>query len=240
MAQLLIAMVILGLVIYGARFFAHAPPRLVARIVRSGAGGAVGIVSLVLLLRGRVDLGVLGFGVAGWLAGIARMPAMFSAWHPFKAASSSGRSSVRSARIAMELDHASGAMAGMIVGGPQDGRSLDTLTRTDCEQLYRDCLGDDPEGARLLEAYMDRRFAGWREARETQGNARADRDGRRDTGLSEQQAYEILGLREDATRDDVILAHRTLMKKIHPDHGGTTERAARVNEAKAVLLRRVR
>ena len=115
------------------------------------------------------------------------------------------------------------------------------MTRPECEALYRDCLRDDPEGARLLEAYMDRRFPGWREAGQAQGDARARRReaGGAGSGLSEEQAYEVLGLGKAATRDDVVRAHRALMKKFHPDHGGATDLAARVNEAKEVLLRRI-
>jgi len=46
------------------------------------------------------------------------------------------------------------------------------------------------------------------------------------------------GTRKGATRDDVVRSHRSLIKKLHPDHGGSTDLAARVNEAKDVLMRR--
>jgi DnaJ-domain-containing protein 1 len=91
---------------------------------------------------------------------------------------------------------------------------------------------DDPDGARLLEAYLDRRFAGWREA--DQG----ERQGRRGGAMSRRDALEVLGLAEGASAADIIRAHRTLMKKFHPDHGGSTTLAARVNQAKDVLMQR--
>ena len=102
--------------------------------------------------------------------------------------------------------------------------------------LMRDCLTRDPDGARLLEAYLDRRTPGWRE----------DADRHRDAGqggatgagaMSQQEAYEILGLQPGAGEQAIREAHRGLMKRIHPDAGGSSGLAARVNQAKDALLK---
>jgi hypothetical protein len=54
--------------------------------------------------------------------------------------------------------------------------------------------------------------------------------------LSEVEALRILGLGAGASRQDVIDAHRRLMQKLHPDHGGNDYLAAQLNQARDVLL----
>jgi hypothetical protein len=62
---------------------------------------------------------------------------------------------------------------------------------------------------------------------------------RRMSGMGVDEAYGYLGLKPGATRDEIHAAHRDLMKRNHPDQGGSTYIAAKLNEAKDVLLKQV-
>jgi len=133
----------------------------------------------------------------------------------------------------MRLDHDSGAMTGTVLAGVYAGRPVESLPRPELIALRQELVRDDPDGVALLEAYLDRRFAGWREADQGEGQRR-----RGGGAMSRREALEVLGLGEGASAADIIRAHRTLMKKFHPDHGGSTTLAARVNQAKDVLMQR--
>ncbi|MDE3176178.1 MAG: DnaJ domain-containing protein [Pseudomonadota bacterium] len=235
MPQLIAGLFALYLLLMAIRAFGRITPASAAKIVRGG-GYALGFAALaLLLLRG-------SFGLVGVLASLLLGNAVRGGGNPFASmmgAAGWGKakprvSTARSAAIEMRLDRDSGRMSGVVTAGPFAGRTLEAMTRTDCVEVYRYCLSDDPEGAALLEAYLDRRFPAWREAEQGEGDARPR--GWSGGALSRDEAYEILGLAKGAGREEIVAAHRSLMKKLHPDHGGSTALAARVNQAKDVLL----
>lgn len=210
-------------------------PKIAARVVKGG-GGLVSIGAAVFLgLRGQLwlalPLGVFGLGLLGWMP---FGPAGFSQ----RTEKTTGQTSrVHTDFLEMELDHDSGAMRGRILEGSRAGQWLDNL---EIETLV-DLLNEfDAESRELLVAYLDRRQPGWGE--HPQADAAAGRSaGAASSGkMTEQEAYELLGLKPGATGEEISRAHRTLMKKLHPDQGGSTYLAARVNEAKEVLTRRHR
>jgi hypothetical protein len=237
MIYLLVGILLFWLGLSALKAFAAADPAVLARVIRRGGGSVALLAALALLLRGRLDMALGLGGLGAWLLGL-RGGASLS--RMFQSASGTKRrvSCVRSALIEMELDHDTGKMRGTVLAGPDEGKSLDSMTRSQCEALYGLCSVDDPDGARLMEAYLDRRFAGWRTATQSQRGPGRRSTNRRSGTMSEDEAYEILGLQKGASEEEVIRSHRELMKKLHPDHGGSTALAARVNEAKNVLMRR--
>ena len=231
--NLVIGLILLFLLIQGIKQFGRMDARQAARLVRHG-GGVLGMVgALLLLLRGRLGLAAALANVVANFAGWRIPGAGSSAFRNVGAGARPGRASAaRSAMIEMRLDHDSGAMTGKVLAGAYAGRAVETLSRPELSLLRQELKRDDPDGVSLLEAYLDRRFAGWREADQDQ------RERRGSGAMSRGEALEVLGLAEGASAADIIRAHRTLMKKFHPDHGGSTTLAARVNQAKDVLMQR--
>jgi hypothetical protein len=230
---LLFGLVILVAALWALNVISKVDPRVGARVMKA-AGGLLALGFAVFLgLRGAMDialpLGVFGLVLLGWMP---FGPAGFSQ----RAQKSSGRvSRVRSAYLEMELDHDSGAMRGRVLAGRHKGADLDRLDIAALTALVADV---DDQSRALLMAYLDRREPRWRE--HAQGNMGAGRAAASSGKMSEKEAYQILGLQPGASADAIGRAHRTLMKKFHPDQGGTTYLAARINEAKEILLRRHR
>jgi len=230
---LVLGLASLAIILWMAQKYLKADPRKLAALAKP-AGGVLALLGAgFLALRGQfaiaVPLGAAGLGLLGWLP-------MFPAGFGARTQKSTGQvSRVRSAFVEMELDHDSGAMRGRILSGPYEGKDLDTL---DVAILVHLLAGIDEESRALLATYLDRRDSGWRE--HAQGDAAAGRSAPSRGPMTEQEAYEILGLQPGADANAISRAHRTLMKKLHPDQGGTNYLAARVNEAKDTLLRRHR
>jgi hypothetical protein len=231
--MLVFGLLALVIALWVLNVISKADPRVGARVLKAGGGLLALGFGVFLGLRGEIGiaipLGIFGLGLLGWMP---FGPAGFSD----RTRKSSGQTSqVRTAWLDMALDHDTGEMRGIVLAGRHKGASLASLN---VEALVDLLAEADDETRALLMPYLDRRDAGWRE--HAQGDTATGRPASSSGKMSEQEAYQILGLETGAGADDIARAHRSLMKKFHPDQGGSTYLAARINEAKEILLRRHR
>jgi len=239
MPAFLAGLAALLILVFGARLLATANPQKLAVGMRMAGGILLLLVAAFLLARGALPLAIplAFFGLA--LLGLP-VRSWFGSGGPFASRRSPGqRSKVRTDSLEMMLDHDSGDMEGRCLKGQFSGRMLSSLSEAELRVLLEELRSTDAQGAALIEAYLDRRAQGWREARAEEAakeQARAPRGGR--IRMSREEAYEVLGLKKGAGEDEIRAAHRKLMMKLHPDQGGSTYLAARINEAKDVLLGR--
>jgi hypothetical protein len=233
MPAFLLGVVALFLLLFAGSVFVKADPKQVARVLRWIGGVGALLLAGFLLFRGviavAIPLGAFGLSLLGWTS---ILPAAFGS----RTQRSAGQASrVRTAFLEMELDHDTGRMNGHVLAGEFQGASLDALDRATLIKLLSEI---DDDSRDLLAAYLDRREPAWREY--AQGDAGAGARPADSGKMTEREAYQILGLQPGASSEEISRAHRSLIKKLHPDQGGTTYLAARINEAKDILLRRHR
>jgi hypothetical protein len=232
MPTVIFAIVVLVFVLWALNAYSKTDPKVLAKVLPT-AGGILALgAAAFLTFRGHLEvaipLALAGLGLLGW--GPFASTGLFQ-----RTQKTAGQvSRVRSPFIEMELDHDSGAMRGTVLGGRHQGAALDALDVTTLLALVTEV---DAESRSLLAAYLDRREPSWRE--HAQGDAAAGQSARRGK-MTEEEAYQVLGVPAGASADEIGRAHRSLMKKLHPDQGGSTYLAAQINEAKEVLLRRHR
>ncbi len=218
---------VLGVLLYLFYLWKKSGPRILAGRLMEIAAGACILGAIALAATGRF-LPAAGLAVVG-LAMLGRSGGRFGSLYkrPPRV------SRVRSSWFDMELNHRSGALSGTVLAGQHAGRKLDDLSLEEILAL-RPSL--DVQSLALIEAYLDRRAPAWREHAESDARRGGGGEAASRSALAEEEAYEILGLAPGASEAEVRRAHRSLMKKLHPDHGGSDYLAARVNQAKDVIL----
>ena len=237
MAWFFLGILTLGAGLVAAELLVRMSPARLLKILR-WVGILVAMLFVILLI-----IGVRNISLAA-LAGIAfallSRAGMFS-WknptrqgNPFQSATQSS-SNVETNFLRMTLDHENDRLDGEILEGRFKGKLLSMLTMSELLEFRVTCQNQDPDSVPLVEAFLDRQFgAEWRQkARQGQ----ADRESTsHDEAMSVERALNVLGLEPGASEDEIRAAHRRLMKKNHPDQGGSDFLARQINEAKDFLL----
>ena len=234
MQFLLLGLAALLLFLIAARAYTMANPQVLVRQLRIGAGVAALAGAGFLVFRGLIGYAMSMAALGSWLLwGTGGLP-----WGGFPSSptKSQGQTSrVVTDHLEVELDHDTGAIRGQVRKGTFAGRELEGLAPLEMAQLWQDCRFADPQSAQILEVYLDRVHPTWRE--DLSRREGEDGAGTSSGKMTREQALEVLGLKPGASEDDIRRAHRELMMKVHPDHGGSTFLAAKLNEAKDVLLK---
>jgi hypothetical protein len=235
---LFLGALLLGLGLLAARSFVRASPARLAQGVRAFVAAFSALASTGLLFTGRFGLALITIG-ATVIAIRAMVRSSAGGLGQFGGSAGPQQSSeVVTDTLSMQLDHATGELEGEVLQGPLRGRTLASLGLADLLELLADCQREDPRSVPLLETYLDRRQPDWRAhvAGEEAHGPQAESDS--GAVMDEATACSILGLSLGASADDIKAAHRRLMTKLHPDHGGSSYLAAQLNQAKDFLLRR--
>jgi DnaJ domain len=231
MQYLLLGLAALVLFLVAGRAFATANPAVLARQLRVAVGIAALATAGLLVVRGMAGYALSLAAIGAWLLWGRGIGGFHTSGHAQKANGRTSRVVTDHLEVELELD--TGAIRGRILKGTFAGRELENMKPVELARLWADCRFTDPQSAQILEAYLDRVHPTWRD-----DMARADSSKPSDANgkMTRDQALEILGLKPGASEEDIRHAHRELMMKLHPDRGGSTYLAAKINQAKDVLL----
>ncbi len=238
MLQIFAGFVVLLAVMMLARWFATTPPITVIRTAKwTGAALVVGG-GVLLIATGRAGWALAAVaGLVPWMVRVVDMHGLYRALRvSFHRMSVGHRGPGRNSRVEtrflrMTLDHDSGALSGEVMDGPFRGRKLSQLSFDEAVELYRQCAADS-QSVQVLEAWLDRTWPDWRDRPSAEQARNAGGGG----AMSRDEAYEVLGLAPGASPVEIKAAHRRLMGHLHPDHGGSNYLAAKINQAKDILL----
>jgi DnaJ-domain-containing protein 1 len=225
----------------GSRWFVKQPRK--TRL--QAAALTIGALLIALAASGRLNWVFAVFGALlpffrRILSLLAYLPVFQRLYRQFNSTQSSAgqsagqQSNVETRFIRMTLDHDSGEMNGRVLKGRYAGEDLQSLSLEQLLELLARYNREDEESAALLRAYLDRVHGdSWQDGEQAQADTHTSGFA---GDMSPHEAYDILGLEEGASEKQIIEAHRRLMQKLHPDRGGSPFLAAKINQARDLLL----
>lgn len=235
MPRLILLLAIIAVLYILLRRASGMPPhKRRAEYIKIGLGVAV-VAVVILTLAGKmhwVGAALTGLLVAArqLLPTLVRLFPMLASLRGQATTSAGQTSTVESAILRMQLDHDTGNLEGEVLKGRFEGWRLADLDRAQLEELFQYCQREDSDSTQLLQSYLEQRFPGEGPFGQPQSGAGNSGD------MTRAEALAVLGLTENATAEEIVEAHRKLMQKLHPDRGGSDYLAAKINQAKDLLL----
>jgi hypothetical protein len=238
MGTIILGIALLVALVFFLRWYATAPPSDLLKVLKWGGLTIGGLLVLFMLLRGGFQF--LWIAAAFLIPYLLRRRGMRGWAQASKPRTEGQRSTVRTRFVAMELDHDTGDMDGEILEGPHRGRRLSDLDLDSLLDLLHLAYNEDSQSAQVIQSYLDRVHGDeWQERAGEAGSAGGGSNSGAKPGTSQMtrdEAYEVLGLQPGAGEDEIRAAHRRLIREYHPDTGGSDYLAAKINEAKDLLL----
>jgi hypothetical protein len=223
-----------------ARWFAGAEPAVLVKVLKRLVFGVVLGVIVFLVVTGQMRWALFALpALLPWffrLRGVARAAKNFSRMASGSSAPTGQTSEVQTRFLRLSLDHDTGEMTGEVVAGAYRGRQIEEMGPDELIELLSECMGEDEQSAQVVEAYLDRVHADWRNSASASAGAGGGKRASANGSMSREEAYQVLGLEKGAGTEQIKEAYHRLMAGTHPDHGGSTYLAAKINQAKDLLL----
>jgi hypothetical protein len=230
MGYLLLGAIAILAILWAWSAYSRLRPAARAGALRWGLGGAALLLTVGLAIARRIDLAAFTGAAAFSILRFGRLGPIILGGGSIRA---DNVSNARSRYLALTLDHDSGTVTGRIVAGQFAGHDLMELGEIETRALINE-VATDADSIALLESWLDANRNGWREYFEETERRSAETAAPEN---ADAEAYAVLGLHPGASKDEIKAAHRELMKGVHPDHGGSSYLAAKINQARDHLLR---
>lgn len=232
----------LGVVLLLIHLFVNTDPKVLARGLVWSATVLLMVVLIVLAASGRlswlfvaVPVILTWVGRARMAADVFRLVVRLRGKSPFRPGS--GASRVETHHLRMTIDPVNGRMDGEIIAGARAGEKLSRIDIFDLIALLLVYADTDPPSAHLVADFLDRERPGWRDNPRAAQFAAWPGAGNFASGpMTRDEALKILGLEEGVAESAIRAAHRRLIAALHPDQGGSSYLAAKINQARDTLL----
>lgn len=197
-----------------------------------GIGGAL----VVMVATGRLSWLFAALGAL--VAVVPRLVRMALSFGPtlmpfLKRYQQNKQSNMQTDFVKLQINMLTGEFQGEVLKGEFAGRKLQQMNEAELKQLLALFEGEDRESAALLAAYLNNVHPEWSHA----GTNSDDYAYQSSSDMPVQEARDILGVEETASSDEINMAHKRLMQKMHPDRGGSDYLAQQINRARDCLLK---
>ncbi len=229
---------LVGLILIG-RWYATADPKVLVKALMGVALVVIVIAVGFLAFTGRI---VWALGAAAallpWIMRFTRAARTAKNYGRMAGMGGGQTSTVNTRFLNVTLNHETGEVDGKVIEGPFVGRALSGLSLQDLVDLLKQCWVEDQQSTQVLEAYLDRVHPDWRTKASDEFSGEKGGAGARTEagGMTREDAFDVLGLQPGASETEIKAAYHRVISALHPDKGGSNFLAAKVNEAKDLLL----